>query len=293
MYDPMTVLVYVAAGFAALALLLMVFNAIERRLGQIVGQENGVLAKDMALLLGEVRTLVSLAREGLFGRIHQDTPPPTAKHEDVSAQLREVSGQLRDLRHQLTQWAAEKPVAPAETRVVVLPAPTAPVAAEPVPAPEVAAPPVVAVAPAPEPVAPPVVVAAPPPEPVMPVTAPAPAPVAEAAPEVAVAPPPPEPANARPLPTSDYLAELVAPRQPQPNPVPARLLDAVLSESLSPSLVYLQEHAGRAGAEQEVPGGSQAVAKLLSLQLARADEGGVYLTDAGRDIANLLISVGK
>jgi hypothetical protein len=45
--------------------------------------------------------------------------------------------------------------------------------------------------------------------------------------------------------------------------------------------------------EHEIPGSSQAVAKLLSLRLARADDRGIYLTDAGSEIASLLLSVNR
>jgi hypothetical protein len=71
------------------------------------------------------------------------------------------------------------------------------------------------------------------------------------------------------------------------------VLDAVLTDNLSNSLVYMHEQGGTVASEHEIPGSSQAVAKLLSLRLARADDRGIYLTDAGRDIASLLTSVSR
>lgn len=250
-----SLLAYVSLALSGLALAIMVLNRIERRLAQIIAQENGALTRDMATLLGEVRTLVEVTRAGLTAPpAPQPLPAETPKADEVSAQLREVCGQLRELRRQM----AERPL-PA--------APVAPVVEA--PAPVVAAP----AAPPPTPVAPaPVVASMPAPEPVV------------AMPTPAMTPPPAQPAP----PVAEPPPALAGPQ-----PVPARLLDAVLTDNLGAGLMYLHEHGGMAGSEQEIPGTSQVVAKLLSLRLARADERGIYLTETGNDIANLLLSVSR
>lgn len=107
----------------------------------------------------------------------------------------------------------------------------------------------------------------------------APAPASRPSPEPASEPKPP--------------ATAPSSRSNQRSPVSARVLDAVLAENLSNSLVYMHEQGGTVASEHEIPGASQAVAKLLSLRLARADDRGIYLTDAGRDIASLLTSVSR
>lgn len=117
-------------------------------------------------------------------------------------------------------------------------------------------------------------------------------PQATAAPPVVQAPvaTPPQPSQPTVTPAP---AAAPAPRANSRSPVSARVLDAVLTDNLSNSLMYLHEQGGVVVSEHDIPGSSQAVAKLLSLRLARADDRGIYLTDAGRDIASLLISVNR
>ncbi len=116
-------------------------------------------------------------------------------------------------------------------------------------------------------------------------------PVAVEAPAVA----PAQPSPASPPPAREATASAsTSPSRPSQRPsVSARVLDAVLTDNLSNSLVYMHEQGGTVASEHEIPGSSQAVAKLLSLRLARADDRGIYLTDAGRDIASLLTSVSR
>jgi hypothetical protein len=73
--------------------------------------------------------------------------------------------------------------------------------------------------------------------------------------------------------------------------VTAQLLDTVVNGELIPALIYLHGHDGPVPAEREIPGSQQAIAKLLLLKLARADERGVYLTEKGAEVVGLLGSV--
>jgi hypothetical protein len=92
--------------------------------------------------------------------------------------------------------------------------------------------------------------------------------------------------------SAEHLPEAARPASgPVRQTVTAQLLDTVVNGDLIPALIYLHGHDGPVPAEREIPGAQQAIAKLLLLKLARADERGVYLTDKGAEVVGLLGSV--
>jgi len=295
MYNSDTVVAAVALTVSALTLVLVLVYHFEQRLAPLASAPDSGLTSDTVMLLGEIRTLARLARPGQPAPVIRGALPGPSPVDDATAELEGACEQLRELRHEVSALVRSRPASPlpadaadaavassAAAVAVAVDAPTSvergTTSPEPQPPATGGTPTTGALTAAPADRAPATSV----------LTAARPRPTP--APSASAEPPPAATSRPGPTPTGTQTSAVSVAQVAERHSVRRRVMDSVQVDNLGPSLVYLREKGGVVSSEEAVPGSSAAVAKLLTLRLARADDRGVYLTETGHEVASQLLS---
>ena len=307
MYNSDTVVAAVALTVSALTLVLVLVYHFEQRLAPLASAPDSGLTSDTVMLLGEIRTLARLARPGQPAPVIRGALPGPSPVDDATAELEGACEQLRELRHEVSALVRSRPASPlpadaadaavassAAAVAVAVDAPTSVERGTTSPEPQ---PPATGGTPATG--AMPATGGTPttgaltatpadraPATSVLTAARPRPTP----APSASAEPPPAATSRPGPTPTGTQTSAVSVAQVAERHSVRRRVMDSVQVDNLGPSLVYLREKGGVVSSEEAVPGSSAAVAKLLTLRLARADDRGVYLTETGHEVASQLLS---